>query len=462
MTLIEHPYDFDAATVDAISERQNEPAWMREARKAAWQRYESMNWPEKYEVAWRRINPAKLPFSQVKPVASGSTANLREALLPANERSGWLVQSDGAVVHTELDPALAQQGVVLASLANALQTHSDRLKRYLTGEFVATPSRYHALHEAFWSGGALLYVPANVVVDKPLVISLFNQTPGAALFPKLIVVAERFSSFTVIEDTASEGGEQPTYISGQSQVHLMDSAHVNYMRIQEWAANATDIYFQNFQVGRDARLDLYNINLGGQLTRSNIEAHMIGSGAQAELKGIYMPANDQYMEFDTFQNHVSPNAMSNLLFKGALKDQGRSTFSGLIRVAPHAQNSDAFQVNRNLLLDRHSHADSIPNLEINANEVRCTHAASVGPVEVDYLHYLMARGLPRAVATRMIVEGFLGEVIDQIPVEAVQFRLRQAINKKLVGPDYTLTEADLPIIDLFDEAGEEAEGVYER
>ncbi len=212
---------------------------------------------------------------------------------------------------------------------------------------------------------------------------------------------------------------------------MRDGAGLRCIHLQEWGAGVHNFSTQRVLLGRDATINWLVVTLGGSLSRADVQAFLNGPGATAEMLGIFFADGHQHFDHHTMQVHNAPSAGSDLLFKGTLNDTARSVFSGLIQVAPGAQKTDSYQLNRNLLLSDKARADSIPNLEIQANDVRCTHGASVGPVDPEQLFYLMAHGLSRAEATRLIVEGFFEPVVARIPLEGVRQRLWASIERKM-------------------------------
>jgi Fe-S cluster assembly protein SufD len=282
-----------------------------------------------------------------------------------------------------------------------------------------------------WQTGAFLYVPAGVTVTLPFRSFALAQQPGTALFTHSLVVVEEGAEAFFVDAFQSETQEEQAFTSAVVELFLKDDAKLRYVQVQDWGRHVWNFMTQRAVLGKDTELKSLEVTLGSKFTKNSIGSHLRGENALAEMLGIYFGDQDQFFDHHTWQLHESPYATSDLEFKGALKEGARSVYSGLIKVFEGAQKTDAFQQNRNLVLDRTARADTIPNLEIAANDVRCTHGATVAQVEPEHIFYLQARGIPRAEAQKLVVEGFFRPVIDRIPVEEIQDFLQEAIARKV-------------------------------
>jgi Fe-S cluster assembly protein SufD len=432
---------FSRRAVEELSWRRGEPDWVRARRLDAWAAYEATPMPSRTDEEWRRTDIRRLPIDQVFPFAgldrrAGALGELprelAESLGEAGLRSGLIVQIDAATVSVELDPALAEQGIVLTDLATAVERYPELIRRFfMTQAVTSQDNKFAALHGAFWSGGVFVYVPAGKQVTLPLRSHVWAETPGAAIFAHTLLIAEEGSSVVLVDTWASPTAEQPVIASNVVEVIAGEAAQVRYIQLQDWGRNVWNFTTQRGLVQQDAVLNTLNVGLGSRLSKAFIASHLVGPGGTAEMLGLYFADDAQHLDHQTRQWHVAPYATSDLLFKGALKDRARTVFSGLIKVFPKAQRTDAYQANRNLILSPTARADTIPNLEIGANDVRCTHGATVGQVEEEYLFYLMSRGISRTEAVKLIVDGFFDEVIERVPVEEVQATVRAAIARKI-------------------------------
>jgi len=256
---------------------------------------------------------------------------------------------------------------------------------------------------------------------------------GGSVFPHTTIVVDEQASLTFVDSFISEDYEADALCSSVVEVEARSGAMVNYISLQQWGRNVHHFQTQRFTGGRDSTVRSLAVNLGSTFARTQVESVLRGQGSFSEMLGLYFADADQHFAQRTLQEHNAPNATSDLLYKGALKQKSRSEYSGLIKVARDAQGTDAYQANRNLTLSDQALARSIPQLEIEANEVRCTHAATVAPVEEEHLFYLMSRGIDRVTAQKLVVFGFFGEVLDRIRVPSVREELSAAISKKVEG-----------------------------
>ncbi len=432
---------FSQSSVEELSSHRHEPTWVREKRLKAWSAYEELPMPSRTDEEWRRTDIRRLPVDDVAPFAGldGQVSSLSElpvdiasSLGDPKLRSGINVQIDGCTVYTELSTELAEQGVIFCDLATAIGQHPDLVKKYFMTDCVpADENKFAALNGALWSGGTFVYVPKNVHAEVPLRTHIYARTPGSAIFPHTLVVVEEGASVVVVDSWSCPTSEEPIIASGVVEIYADDAAQVRYVQLQDWGRNVWNFTTQRGIIKQDAQLNSLNVALGSKLSKSLISANLIGAGSLAEMLGLYFADDKQHIDHQTRQMHVSPYATSDLLFKGAIKDRAHTVYSGLIKVFPNAQRTDAYQANRNLVLSRTARADTIPNLEIAANDVRCTHGATVGQVEEEYIFYLMSRGINRTEAVKLIVDGFFDEVIERVPVPEVQEEVRAAIARKI-------------------------------
>jgi Fe-S cluster assembly protein SufD len=282
-----------------------------------------------------------------------------------------------------------------------------------------------------WEHGLLVQVPKGVVLEQPLYVRVINDVDGGSLFWRLLVVAEPESRFTVIEEYASTGPELAGYVNAAVEIFVEQGAKVEYVSVQNVSQETWHFGTHHARVERDAELDWVAGGFGSKRGKIRIQNDLAGAGATSRVTGAYFADGTQHLDYDTFQEHIAPNTTSDFAFKGALRDRSSAVWRGMIRVEEDAQKTNAYQENRNLLLSRDAHADSIPGLEILANDVRCTHGATLGQVDRDQLFYLMARGLSRREAERLIVRGFFQDVLDRIELEPVRDALGAALEARI-------------------------------
>ena len=427
------------AAVADIAARATEPEFLARRRAAAWAFCETTPFPSRVEELWRRTDisglkwdaviAAREPHAMVRSVADLPAA-LRDEIGPAEERSAILVQVDSSVVFSEADAELAKLGVTVLPIAEAARKNPALVERILGSTVRFNESRFTGLNASLLGGGAFVHVPAGVTVPRPIRILVSRQSPDVGTFPHVVVALEKGSTASVIEEYFSPGEPGIGVNVGVSEITVGQEATLHLATLQRWGSNVYHFGVERVRVARDARFHWTFAGLGGKLTKLDMEMHLDGEGSEAKFSGCYFGNETQHFDFHTFQNHVAGHTMSDLLFKGALRGKARMIYQGLIKVHKDAQRSDAYQANRNLILSDKARADSIPSLEIEANDVRCTHGATVGQVDEDQLFYLMARGLSRHDAERLIIAGFFEPVLERIPAESLRALVTEAVERK--------------------------------
>ena len=333
----------------------------------------------------------------------------------------------------ELDESLEAKGVVIDDLS-AL----DGEARHALGRCAsASPDAFTTLHDAFLVGGAFIHVPAGVVVEQPILVLHWSEGDGLATFPHTLLLADESAEVTVLDrfSTPDFPGDGGHFVDAVVEMVVADDARVRYLSVQEHGPRTWHIALQRAHVGRDASLRSSAVALGGDYARLRSESLIDGQGGESDLLAVYFGDGSQMLDFRTLQDHDAPRTRSDLLFKGAVEDEAHSVYSGLIRLRKPAQKAQAFQTNRNLVLTEGAGAESIPNLEIEANDVKCSHASTVGPIDDDQRYYLESRGVPPAEAERLIVLGFFDDVFDRLPVPSLVRALRRTVVEKIEHRD---------------------------
>jgi Fe-S cluster assembly protein SufD len=434
----------DAIHREAVLSRSvGDPGWLQERRVHAWDVYEKTPMPTTRLEEWRytdlseklKLDTLHLGSTEARPDdRSAFPPGLNDAMDADREAAGHLVLIDGAVAHTDIRDDLSEKGVILCSLNEAVRSHPDLVEKYLaTAAVPPEEGKFQALNAALWSDGVFLYVPRGVRLDLPVRVTRWISEAGAAFFTRTLIVAEPTSQVSYVDEILSDDLDAQSLASTAVEVITQDGAQVQYVAMQRMGKNAFYLSQQRTLAYRDSTLDTLNVNLGASVARVDLNARLLGPGANSDMLGLYFGDADQHFDHNTSQDHVSPHANSDLLYKGALDGKSRAVFRGVIRVHEGAQQTDAYQTNRNLLLSDHARADSLPNLEIGADDVKCSHGATVGQLDEDSLFYLMSRGLPQAKAERLVVLGFLGEVLSRLPLGGVQEKVTRAIEAKLAA-----------------------------
>ncbi len=379
------------------------------------ERYQALPFPTTSDEHWR--------FTDLKGFDPDSfSANGAKTV----ERAGSMLDVEtAALAHVSeagIEIERAPEGVVFEPLGEGPE---------LLGKLIGTDEKFAAHNAAEWKHGLLVRVPAGIELQQPLYVRVTSSVPDAALFWRVLVVAEEGSRFSFIEEHASAASDLPGYSNVVAELFVGDGAKLEYVSIQNLSQETWHFASHRATVGRDAELDWVAGGFGSKKGKIRIENDLAGQGGTSRVTGAYFADGAQHLDYDTLQRHIAPNTTSDFAFKGALRDKARAVWRGMIRVEEDAQKTNAYQENRNLLLSPDAHADSIPGLEIEANDVRCTHGATVSQVDRDELFYCMARGLSRGEAERLIVRGFYQEIFDRIELEPVRTALQTALEARI-------------------------------
>lgn len=408
-------------------------------RQHAWGEYCKLSLPSAAEEAWRRTDLRLLPVQSIRPLLPDTNPDLPPVPLhltwplATDVRGGQVIMSPGEDGSTRLDKTISEKGVIFTDLQTAIRNHGELVGR-MAGELVRPEEgKFAALATAFARNGLLLYVPKGVRVEQPL-FSLY-WGPGAHLahFSHILVWVDEGASVTYIHESASPDDVEPSMHAGVVSIKVGDGADLKFVELQSWGRSVWNFTHERASIGRDASLDWIFAAVGSRLTKNFSDIDLNGEGATGRMSGFFFTNGDQHFDHDTQQNHLAAHTTSDLLFKGALKGHSRSVWQGMIYVAPSAQKADGYQSNRNLLLSPDAHADSIPGLEILADDVRCTHGATVGRLENEPLYYLKSRGIPAADAEKLMVEGFFDPIMQRILFEGVRERFQQVIREKMIS-----------------------------
>jgi Fe-S cluster assembly protein SufD len=427
---------FTREAVKQLSAYLNEPEWMLNFRLKAFDIYESLPMPTTSEEAWRRTDIRRVKWDEFGPSLNGDAGGDTEIpeflgmTLTGDEAGGTMLQIDGVVKQYELSDALKEQGVIYCDMHTAVSEHPELVQKYFMTECVRPDEgKFAALHAAFWRGGTFLYVPKNVKAAAPLHTVLW-QTNGRT-FTHTLVVVDDGGEAVFMDEYASGEQEGRGLHNGAIELLVKDNASLIYAGLQDFGTNLYQFNHERGRVGRDGKLDWVTSMMGTRLTKAFQTLELDQPGAWGRMSGIFFTNGRQHLDLDTQQNHNAPDTVSDLLYKGALKDKSRTVWQGMIKALPGSQRIDGFQANRNLMLDKTARADSIPGLEIEADDVRCTHASAVGRLDEEELFYLMSRGIPRKIAIEMSVQGFFDPLMRRIPFEGVRSRIFDRIVEKI-------------------------------
>lgn len=411
---------------------------LNDVRAQAWEAFKKFSMPVNTDEAWRRTDLRMLPAPDFKIPQKGAFEDLPvvpEYLLQpltGEEHGGQITLLPGGS-SVRLDPALVGKGVIFTDLRTAERDHPELLKKLIGKIVKPEDGKFAALASALAGNGVLLHVPRNVHVETPLHSVLWGPGGDLAHFSHVIINLDDGASVTYVHEAASPDEPGHAMHAGVVEIHVGQNANLRFVELQSWGRHVWNFSHERARVERGGNIDWIFGAVGSRLTKNFSDLDLAGEGAQGRMSGFYFTDGSQHLDHDTQQNHLAPHTTSDLLFKGALKGKSRSVWQGMIYVAPGAQKTDGYQANRNLVLDDQSRADSIPGLEILADDVRCTHGATVGKLEQEPLFYLKSRGIPQPDAERLVVEGFFDPIMQRIPFEGVRERFQQAIQDKLSG-----------------------------
>jgi Fe-S cluster assembly protein SufD len=404
------------------------PTWLENRRRAVSERLGDPILPSTDEEVWRYSRIGELDLSDWSNVAEPSTRELPvgiDAILAAvPDRAATVIVRNGFIVLSEIDETWAERGLYVGALAAGPEAENSLGS--VSGDGVDVFSQLNDINTA---DPILVSVPRGLTVDAPVVLIDWIDIDGSAVYPRLVVRVGANADVRVLDWHGSS--DVAAYVAPVVELDLAHAARLGYGSVQMRGPRVWQIASQVSHVMADATLTSSHVALGGDYARSRTDCRLIGKGATGNLQAIYFGENEQTLDFRTFQKHDAPKTTSNLLFKGAVDDHSRSVYTGLIKVEKVATGTNAFQTNRNLKLSEHAWAESVPNLEIETNDVKCSHASTVGPVDIEQLFYLESRGVPTDVAERLIVAGFFQEVLEAFPVPGIIHLVNDAIEQRL-------------------------------
>jgi Fe-S cluster assembly protein SufD len=417
------------------TELRDLPDWFQDQQRTAWQQFESLPNPTRKDQAWRFSNVGLLdlaPFKISSPLSEDDRKNVLKYSRGLDDYAARMVFANDQLIERDVvSDDLKRRGVIFQPLERAMVEHPDLFRKYfMSTEAKLGSAKFAALHQALVSSGTFLFVPRGVEIERPIEIFHWLRHDNTSIFPHLLLVTDELAKVTVIEHFRSCNRTAPGFACGVNDLIAGPGAKVTYVCAQNWAENVVALQMNTTLVDHDASAMSLNLNLGSRYSRFESLSRLIGEGGRSDLLAVAVAKHQQEFDARTLQDHVSPHTASDLLYKNALDDRARTIFGGLIRVEPHAHFTDAYQKVRNLLLSDDAEANSMPGLEILADNVRCTHGATSGQIDEDELFYLRTRGIPTKVAQRLLVTGFLDEVVRRLDNAAIAEHLHRLIEEK--------------------------------
>ena len=403
------------------------PAWFREVQRQAWEEFLSTPTPTRHQEAWRFSNVRALDLSGLhQGVQEEPPSSLIERSVGLASDATRLVFANDTLIAQEMKTPLPS-GVVVAPLKSAIHTHEKQIRQYFMQQPVELGAHKYALwHKACLRDGVFVYVPANTTIEIPIEIFSWLEGTDTALFPHTLIVCGENSRVTVLDHFRSTSDARG-FVCGINDLHLAEGAQATYAAIQDWSVTTRALHLNSTIVGRNAQATVFQANFGADFLRSESLSRLTGRGARSLMLSLTPASGTREVDQRTLQEHVAPGTSSDLLYHNTLDDSSRTIFAGLIRVEPHAHETDAYQKVRNLLLSDTAEANSMPGLEILADNVRCTHGATSGQINEDELFYMQARGIPPARGRRLIANGFLSSVLERLEDKA----LREFVSQRL-------------------------------
>jgi Fe-S cluster assembly protein SufD len=425
----------DQAILSGPSEFRELPNWFRDQQAAAWKEFESLPNPTRKDQLWRFANVNLLNLTTFKhggALTDEERATILEQSRGLDDVAGRVIFAGDQLIERDvISDQLKKRGVIFQSLERAIVEHAELFrKHFMSQPAILGSAKFAALHQALVSSGTFLYVPRGVEIELPIEIFHWLTGENTSVFPHLLLVTDELAKVTVIEHFRSVNKDAAGFACGVNDLVAGPGAKVTYVCAQNWAENVIALQMNTTTVDHDASAISLNLHLGSRYSRFESLSRLIGEGGRSDLLAVSVAKEQQEFDARTLQDHISPRTASDLLYKTALDDRAHCTFGGLIRVEPHAHFTDAYQKVRNLLLSDDAEANSMPGLEILADNVRCTHGATSGQIDEDELFYLRTRGIPVPVAQRLIVTGFLDEVIRRLDHPAIAEHLHRLVEEK--------------------------------
>ncbi|MGD8458318.1 MAG: Fe-S cluster assembly protein SufD [Anaerolineales bacterium] len=427
-------FKFTREMIPSLANGKPEAKFISTYRDKAWKAFEKLDLPSTKEEAWRRTDLNRLETDSFKISDSKGEWKVPEDFIQTileGQAGGKIVFTPNGTDSSFLSPEIKEKGIIFTDLQSAATEYPKVLKKIL-GQIVRVDEDiFSAMAAAFSRVGVFLYVPKGVQVEMPLQSLYWGTDSVSAHFSHVLVFLEDQSSAIFIQEYNSSASNSQHLHSGITEIFIGKGANLRFIEVQSWGDQVWNFSHERARVESDGNLEWIYSATGSHLTKNFSDIDLVGQGATGKMAGFYFTDGTQHLDHDTQQNHLAPNTTSDLLFKGALKDNSRSVWQGMIYVAPGAQKTDGYQSNPNLILDKSAKADSIPGLEIMADDVRCTHGATVGKIDPDEVFYLNTRGIPTEEAERLIVEGFFDPIMQKIPFENLRERLQKAVVDKL-------------------------------
>lgn len=457
---------FDEDLVRSISASLNEPSWLTDVRLQAFKYFVSLP-PEKNPLYTKYVSTFDFALDRFAMMPGRTEIDFRNFFSDflTGKESDIMLQGNETQVHTELSNEVGSKGVSLMSFHEALRQEAGMVRKLVQGRLVKSEGdKFAAFVNAFFNGGVFVRVPAGVTLDRPLRRMLLLSSPKTSIVEQTFVIAEEQSRLIFLEELYSKGQGVPAFVASTTEILARPGSHIDFSSIQLLDDQATHVSNRGVDVAADARATVSSLSLGASLSRSRMNFHLNGRGSLAEGFEIFFTDGKQRYDYETNLIHNSPDSTGSTQARGVLKGESQSIFKGMIKIVNAAKNSRSYLAHHAMILERTAKSDGVPSLEIDNNEVRATHSASVAQIDDEQLFYLMARGLSPDEAKKMVVLGFFEPVLSRVPIEQTREGARFMIEGKWHGEKRRLVDRET----LLAETGEltpevkESEDIFER
>ena len=457
---------FDESLVRALSESLHEPEWLLGSRLKALAEFSSLP-PEKNPLYTKYANISSFDLSKFGMAPGRTTVDFRSLFsgFLTGKETNILLQGNETQVHAELDEETASKGVKLLTLHDALESDGDFVRRLFEKRLVQSGAdRFAAFVNAFFNSGTLVYVPKGVTLGKPLRKMLVLDSPKSSVIDQTLVYADELSKLVFLEELYSKGSPGPSLVASTVEVHARPGSHVDFSSIQLLDEEAVHVSNRTIETLNDSRATVSSLSLGAAVSRSRMNFLLNGRGSVAEGFEIFFTDSKQRYDFETNLIHNSPDTTGSTQARGVLKGESQTIFKGMIKIVKEAKNSRSYLAHHSMILDRSARSDAVPGLEIDNNEVKATHSASVAQIDEEQLFYLMARGLPPDEARKMVVLGFFEPVLSRVPIEQTREGARFMIEGKWHGKKSRLVDRETLLAETGETTPEvkQSEDIFER
>lgn len=424
---------------DLSPELLDGPDWLKDRRKISRAAFNEAPVPRRGLHLWRYTDPLQFLFGREHTSDSAISANHKKVeevalrLLHEEHTAGLAVDLGGRDIKYHIGKGLKNNGFVVSSLKNALSSHQQLVQNYLYSQINNQSGKFEAMNGALWQDGIFVYIPDNAVIEKPLHILHDAGVENAISFPRVLIVVGKNAECTIIDEYSGGGMDREkgnTYVNGAVELFGLADSRTRYVFLQRQASAITSYLTHRAQIEQGANMMTIALSFGGSVTKQNFGVNLNGQGAESNMYGLLFGTGRQHFDNHTLHRHSAGQTRSNIDFKVVLRDRALSAYTGLIRIDNRAKNCEAYQENRNLLLNPGTRAETIPELEILNQEVTCTHGATIGPIDPDMVFYLTSRGLSKPEAVQMIVSGFVSDTLKMVP-EDLRSRITDFVEQRL-------------------------------